>query len=329
MKQQNVHADVVSRTRRRATGLAAAVIAVVLPHAPSRAQEPIDPDADSVLRGMTDQLQALDEQMNGPIMRQPGTAWRSYALISMLAVSAVAWPALARDGIDPDADRILATMSENLRAMPTLSVDYDADQEIVTLDGQKIQYSASGSIALDRAKGFRMKRMGPFAQAEVIFDSTTISLHDRITNAYAQLQSPGRSIEDATEELRATSELDAPGADLLASDPYAILTDGVTEGTVVGSAFVNGVECDHLAFRTDIVDWQIWISKGSKPLPLKYVITTKWMTGAPQYTLRLSKWNSDGIDTAQFKFAPPAAANKVEHVHADVTGELSLEAAAQ
>lgn len=265
--------------------------------------------------------------MNEPVMRSPGTAWRSYTLISMLVVSVVAWPASARDGIDPEAERILAAMSENLKSMPALGVDYDADQEILTLDGQKIQYSASGSIALDRAKGFRMKRMGPFAQAEVIFDGTTISLHDRITNAYAQLQSPGRSIEDASEELRATTELDAPGAELLASDPYAALTDGVTEGTVVGSAFVNGVECDHLAFRTDIVDWQIWISKGSKPLPLKYVITTKWMAGAPQYTLRLSNWNSDGIDTAQFKFTPPADANKVEHVHADVTGELALEAA--
>ncbi|MCZ4090218.1 DUF2092 domain-containing protein [Sinorhizobium psoraleae] len=268
----------------------------------------------------------LGEQMNRRMMRWPRAAWRSCTLISMLAASAVAWPVSARDGIDPEADRILAAASENLKSMRTLSVDYDADQEILTLDGQKIQYSASGSIALDRAKGFRMKRMGPFARAEVIFDGNTISLHDRITNAYAQLQSPGRSVEDATEELRATTELDAPGADLLASDPYAVLTDGVTEGTLVGSAFVNGVECDHLAFRTDVVDWQIWISKGSKPLPLKYVITTKWMTGAPQYTLRLSNWNSDAIEAAQFTFTPPADANKVEHVHADVTGELSMEA---
>lgn len=264
--------------------------------------------------------------MNGPVLRPLGTAWRAYTLISLIAVSAVAWPASARDGIDPEADRILAAMSENLKSMPTLSVDYDADQEVLNLEGQKIQYSASGSIALDRAKGFRMKRMGPFAQAEVIFDGTTISLHDKITNVYAELQSPGSSIEDATEELRTATGLDAPGADLLASDPYAVLTDGVTEGTLVGSAFVNGVECDHLAFRTEIVDWQIWISKGSEPLPRKYVITTKWMTGAPQYTLRLNNWKSDEIEAAQFKFMPPADANKLEHVHADVTGELSLEA---
>lgn len=243
----------------------------------------------------------------------------------VVAGSVMAWPVSAQDRIEPDADRILVAMSETLKSTPTLSVDYDVDQEVVNLKGQKIQYSASGSIAVDRAQGFRMRRMGPFAQAEVIFDGNTISLHDKILNVYTQLRSPGPSVEHAAEELRAATGLDAPGADFLAGDPYVVLTDGVTEGIVVGSAFVNGVECDHLAFRTDIVDWQIWISRGSRPLPLKYVITTKWTTGAPQYTLRLSNWKSDGIEAAEFQFAPPAAAKKLEHVHADVTGELSLE----
>jgi len=74
-----------------------------------------------------------------------------------------------------------------------------------------------------------------------------------------------------------------------------------------------------------MVDWQIWISKGANPLPLKYVITTKWVTGAPQYSLRLSNWKTGGVDDAQFKFTPPADARKVEQVHADAIGELSLE----
>ena len=29
-----------------------------------------------------------------------------------------------------------------------------------------------------------------------------------------------------------------------------------------------------------------------QPLPVKYVITSKWMTGAPQYTLHLYDWNA-------------------------------------
>jgi len=259
-------------------------------------------------------------------LKWPGAAWRPYTLVIAAAVCAAAGSATAQDAIEADAARLLAAMSNNLKSMPALSASYDADQEIVDLKGQKIQYSASGTVALDRSKGFLITRKGPFADAEVIFDGKTISLHGKGLNVYAQLESPGASVDDATEELRASTGLDVPGADLLASDPFAVLTEGVTSGTVVGSAFVGGVESDHLAFRTDAVDWQIWISKGSNPLPLKYVITTKWVTGAPEYSLRLSNWKSDKVDVAQFNFVPPAGAKKLDYVHADVIGDITLEA---
>jgi hypothetical protein len=51
--------------------------------------------------------------------------------------------------------------------------------------------------------------------------------------------------------------LDAAGADLFSADPYAALTSEVYEGSVVGTAYISGVQCDHLAFRSDAVDWQI------------------------------------------------------------------------
>jgi hypothetical protein len=263
--------------------------------------------------------------MKGPKLTRRRIGARRGVLPLAIACAMAAYPAAAQE-IEPDANKILAAMSENLKAKSTLSADYDADHEIVDLAGQKIQYSASGTLALDRTKGLHITRRGPFADAEVIFDGKTISLYGKALNVYAQLESPGPSVEEATEEFRAVTGLDAPGADLLASDPFAVLTDGVIEGAVVGSAFVGGIECDHLAFRTDIVDWQIWISKGENPLPLKYVITTKWVTGAPEYSLRLTNWRSDGVDPAQFTFTPPADAKKVEQVYADVTGELSLDA---
>lgn len=268
--------------------------------------------------------------MNKPIFGRPLAGVRprfvGLLLIALAGVAAASLPASAQDAIAPNADKILVAMTNNLKAQPMLSADYDANHEIVNLEGQKIQYSASGSIALERGKGLRVTRRGPFADVELTFDGKTISLYGKGMNVYAQLESPDPSVEGAVEELRASTGLDAPGADLIASDPYSLLTDGVTEGFVVGSAFVAGVECDHLAFRTDIVDWQIWISRGDNPLPLKYVITTKWVTGAPEYSLRLSNWKTEGVNASQFAFTPPAGARKLDKVYADVTGELSLEA---
>ena len=49
----------------------------------------------------------------------------------------------------------------------------------------------------------------------------------------------------------------------------------------LGSGVIGGVECDHLAFRTKEVDWQIWIAQGNRPYPCRYVITSSKVAQAP------------------------------------------------
>jgi hypothetical protein len=62
-----------------------------------------------------------------------------------------------------------------------------------------------------------------------------------------------------------------PAADLLMSDPYKELMPLVTDVKDLGSGVIHGIECDHLAFRTKEVDWQIWIAQGARPYPCRYV----------------------------------------------------------
>jgi len=52
---------------------------------------------------------------------------------------------------------------------------------------------------------------------------------------------------------------------------------------------------EHLAFRGAETDWQIWIDIGARPVPRKYIITSKTLAGAPQYTLRIKDWKTDAI----------------------------------
>ncbi len=60
-------------------------------------------------------------------------------------------------------------------------------------------------------------------------------------------------------------------------------------------------------------DWQIWIEIGQHPIPRKYVITSKTVTGAPQYTLRIKEWKTDAqIAANAFAFSPPAGAKKLD-----------------
>ena len=87
----------------------------------------------------------------------------------------------------------------------------------------------------------------------------------------------------------------------------------MVEAKDLGSGVIGGVECDHLAFRTKEVDWQIWIAQGKRPYPCRYVITTKLVDQAPQYSLQISDWKA-GTEVASddFAFKNPTSAKKID-----------------
>src|SRR5262249_12363079 len=120
------------------------------------------------------------------------------------------------------------------------------------------------------------------------------------------------SIDQLIDRLRDEFSIPAPGADLLMSDVYDTLTQGVVDAKYVGRGVIDGVECEHLAFRNIDTDWQIWIELGERPIPRKYVITSKEVVGAPQYTLRVKEWTSNPPLLADnFDFKAPSGATKV------------------
>jgi len=232
---------------------------------------------------------------------------------------------MGADSVAPDADKILRSMSTYLGGLSAFSATADVDNEIIDMAGQKLQLSSSASVLVERPAKLYASRHGAFANLEVIFNGKVVTINGKGLNVYAQFDSPG-SIDDAIATLRFETGLDAPGADLLYADPYAGLTSNVTSGAYLGTAYVNGVECHHLAYRAPKVDWQIWVQTGGKPLPMKYVITSKWITGAPEYAVRFRDWNTEPkIDTAKFEFKAPEGAKKLEQLPVNEIGELAIE----
>lgn len=247
------------------------------------------------------------------------------AVAMILSLCFLAGPAMSAESIDPDADMILRSMSTYLAGLSSFSVNTEVDNEIVDLDGQKLLWSSSGRMIVQRPGKLYAHRRGPFADMMIIFNGRTLTLNEKSHNLYAQIESPG-DIEAAIRTIRFHTGLDAPAADLLYADPYTGLVTDVRKGAYLGTAYVNGVECHHLAFRAARVDWQIWVRTGDEPLPMKYVITSKWVTAAPQHAVRFRDWNtSPKIKAGLFKFSPPQGSRKVETIPVNEVGELMIE----
>ena len=58
-----------------------------------------------------------------------------------------------------------------------------------------------------------------------------------------------------------------PGTDLLLTSSFDELMQGVIDGKHIGQGVIDGVECEHLAFRNADTDWQIWVETGARPIP--------------------------------------------------------------
>ena len=245
-------------------------------------------------------------------------------LAAVLVLGLSAGAAMAAPGLDPNADEILRSMSKYLADTKAFSVSADISNEIISVEAQKLQFNGQASVLIERPSRFHAVRKGRFADAEMIFDGNKLTIFGKAANAYFQKNVAG-TIDQAIPALEREVGLSLPGSDLLLSNPYAVLTAGVTSSGYHGIAQIGGVPAHYLSFRTPQVDWQIWVKDGADPLPLKYVITTKWLTGAPQYSVTLSNWNTKpAIAADRFKFVAPAGAKNLQTILVDETGELKI-----
>lgn len=235
-----------------------------------------------------------------------GASALALTLMLGLAVSSV-----AKAG-EAEAKSLLKAMSDYMAGQKNISFEYDANFEIVTTDNQKIALASSGTVALARPDKIRATRVGGFANVESVFDGKTLTLVGKNANVYTQVDIPG-TIDQLVDELKDKYHRPLPAADLLLSNSYEQLMPDVLDVKDLGSGVIGGTECDHLAFRNNEVDWQIWIAQGDQPYPCRFVITTKLVAGGPQYSIQVRNWKTGGdVASNDFSFKAPAGAKSID-----------------
>jgi hypothetical protein len=261
--------------------------------------------------------------MKEAIATTQGTG-RKLVPILLLSAGLATGPVFGQEENDTTADDILKTMSAYLGGLESFRVNADIDLEIITHEGQKLQYSSYAVAWLRRPDKLHIERKGLVGDVNLTYDGKRLTLYEKGHNVYAQLEQPG-TVDDAILAFELETGITAPGADMLFSNPYTVLSGGVEQGVHLGSVYIDGIKCDHLAFREDNVDWQLWVQSGDTPLPMKYVITSKWHTAAPQYAIRFRGWElNPDISTDTFEFSPPANARKLDALELDDVGELAI-----
>jgi len=237
--------------------------------------------------------------------------WTRCSLVVALASFTLALQAQSA-GIDPEAQRLMKASTDFLASQQQFKAETRNTLEVVLNSGQKIEFNHSGLVSVQRPDKLRAERTGDLVDQVFIYDGKSLTLHNPQDQAYAQVAAPD-TLEAMLEFAYTQLDIVAPAGDLLSKNAFDILMDGVTDGFVVGKAMIEGVRCDHLAFRAPHVDLQVWVEEGAQPLPRKLIITTRDLTNAPQFATTLTKWELQPVFDAQtFSFVVPAGATQVD-----------------
>lgn len=233
------------------------------------------------------------------------------ALCGFFVVGLVFAADTATSSISPEADQLLRAACANLAAAKAFSFKAEVWEDAVVA-GHKVATTKTVDAQVRRPDRVQIEVRSPQRSRGFWYDGKSLTLLDRVRNLYGSIAVP-ETIDKVLDAANDKYGITFPLEDLLVNDPYASASGAIKGGAYFGKVKILGTPCQHIAFSTDKVDWQLWIQDGANPLPRKLVITYKQEATAPQVTAIFSDWNlKNKLPDKTFVFTPPKGAAKIE-----------------
>ena len=213
--------------------------------------------------------------------------------------------------IDPNALSLLKRMSDSLTKTKGFTYRSRVVTEVPSVTGQFVTLFPEGNVALRRPDKLRATYGGDAPPFDFFYDGKNVSVLAPHASFYSTVKAPA-TLDAMLPGLRKNTGLRLPAVPLLKDDPYAALTQDLHSAVIVGETRIDGVSCDHLAFRRPGVNWEIWIEAGSRALPRRLAATFTDRPNFPRTIVEFSRWNlHPWLPEGLFRFQKPAAAKKI------------------
>ena len=213
--------------------------------------------------------------------------------------------------IAPDAERVLKELGAYIGSAGQFVFDADITFDHVMPSGQKLQYSATEKVVLQRPGRLHVEWNSDLGSRQFWYDGKSVTLFDPATPFYASAAAPP-DIDAMLSQLVPKLDFAPPLADFFYTDPYKQVRSNIQYGFDLGQNMVNNRQCRTFAFVEKNIDWQIWIENGPQLTPCKLVITYKTQSSQPQFTAVFTSWDfNPRIAPSVFTPEVPAGAEKI------------------
>ena len=232
-------------------------------------------------------------------------------LIVLVGMLLAAHPSPTAAEENAAAARIEA-MANRLAKAAQLSVTVDCAYDVLQESGEKIEFGERRQLTLRRPDRIRFdvtRRDG--ARRGIVFDGTHLTTFDLEAKVFAVVEKPGTT-DAALSYYTQTLHMRLPLRELFAADLPQFLKPVLGSARLVAAETVNGVATDHVAFRGDTADVQLWIAREGDPLPQRILVTYRLAAGTPQFAGDFRDWNfNPDLPDSLFTFVPPPGMEKI------------------
>jgi hypothetical protein len=209
-------------------------------------------------------------------------------VLAAIVVGFLAGCAAADDKLTPEAarakgDELLREMSKNLGALQALAYTADERRDEVT-KGAKVERHFSRRVVIRRPNGLTFTTTGD-SEANAWYDGKHVTLVMNRDKSWARGPMPP-TLDEALDFLSSEYAIQMPTADLLYSSPYDAVMTPDTTGGWVDVQQIGDRRCDHLAYQTKGVDWEIWLSEARLPCQVRIIYKNE--PGRPTTTVTYS-----------------------------------------
>ena len=214
--------------------------------------------------------------------------------------------------VDTAAVNALTRMGTFLRTLTDFGITANIVTEKVLQDGQKIQRISKVDLVSHRPNKLRASMTDDRSERTFVYDGVNFTIWAPQLRYYSTAPAPA-TMNELADQLEEKFNLELPLVDLFrwGSDGPASDFGTFTTATDVGPSQINGTTVEQYAFRQEGMDWQVWIQKGTFPLPRRIVMTTMTDDARPQHTI-IYDWNlAPSFNDASFVFVPPDGAKEI------------------
>ena len=206
---------------------------------------------------------------------------------------------------------LVKKMSAKLAATPAFLVRTRSSLEAPGGTGQFLTFFTESVVAVKRPNQLSAEIRGDAPPFDFYFNGEKMTAYEPTHKLYATTDAP-KTLDELVPFAAKTAGILLPFADVLYSDPYAVLTKDATSAFYAGFSVIRGARCEHVALAAPGIEGQLWID-AKTDLPCLIAGTLTNVQGAPRFMVEYYDWKlKPELPDHLFTFAKPEGAKPMD-----------------